>query len=60
MANIDFIIAFKSIVMTISNEIGIDTMIVGLLLTLFLFFVMFIYVFAKDVVCKKIIDQNFL
>ena len=53
MANIDFIIAFKSLVMAISDRAGIDRIIVALLLLLFLFFVMFIYVFVRDVVCEE-------
>jgi len=53
MANIDFIIAFKSLVMVISDRTGIDRMIIGLVLSLSLFFVMFIYIFVRDVVCEE-------
>lgn len=53
MANIDFIIALKSLVMVISDRTGINSIIVGLVLSLFLFFVMFIYLFVRDVICEE-------
>lgn len=53
MANIDFIIALKSLVMLISDRTGINSIIVGLVLSLFLFFVMFIYLFVRDVICEE-------
>lgn len=53
MANIDFIIAFKSLVMVISDRTGIDRMIIGLVLSLSVFFIMFIYIFVRHVVCEE-------